>query len=69
MKAGRLIELLQKVSHDAEVMCYISTDDLTQLTNMTLADFNALKNYEIFCVLRMEDDVDYCRLLIKNGGY
>lgn len=69
MKAGRLIEVLQKVSHDAEVMCYISTDDLTQLTNMTLADFNALKNYEIFCVLRMEDDVDYCRLLIKNGGY
>ena len=23
----------------------------------------------LFCVLRMEDDVDYCRLLIKNGGY
>lgn len=69
MKAGRLIELLQKVSPDAEVMCCISTDGLEEETTMTLADFNALKNYEIFCVLRMEDDVDYCRLLIKKGGY
>lgn len=69
MKAGRLIELLEGVSPDAEVMCCISTDDLEEVTNMTLAEFNALKNYEIFCVLRMEDDVDYCRLLIKNGGY
>lgn len=69
MKAERLIELLQKVSPDAEVMCFISTDDPARLSNITLAEFNALKNYEIFCVLRMEDDVDYCRLLIKNGGY
>lgn len=69
MKAGRLIELLEGVSPDAEVMCCISTDDLEEVTNMTLAEFNALKNYEIFCVLRMEDDEDYCRLLIKNGGY
>lgn len=69
MKAGRLIELLEGVSPDAEVMCCISTDDLEEVTNITLAEFNALKNYEIFCVLRMEDDEDYCRLLIKNGGY
>lgn len=69
MKAGRLIELLEGVSPDAEVMCCISTDDLEEVTNMTLADFNALKKYEIFVVLRMEDDEDYCRLLIKNGGY
>lgn len=47
-------------------MCCISTDDLEEVTNMTLADFNALKNYKIFCVLRMEDDADYCRLLIKT---
>lgn len=69
MKAGRLIELLEGVSPDAEVMCCISTDDLEEVTNMTLADFNALKKYEIFVVLIMEDDEDYCRLLIKNGGY
>lgn len=69
MKAGRLIELLQKVSPDAEVMCCISTDDPARLSNMTLAEFNSLKNYEIFCVLRIEDDVDYCRLLIKNNPY
>lgn len=29
MKAGRLIELLEGVSPDAEVMCCISTDDLS----------------------------------------
>lgn len=69
MKAERLIELLEGVSPDAEVMCCISTDDPTQPSNITLAEFNALKNYEIFCVLRMEDDVDYCRLLIKNNHY
>ena len=43
--------------------------DPARLSNITLAEFNALKNYEIFCVLRMEDDVDYCRLLLKKGGY
>ena len=69
MKVRRLIELLQKVSPDAEVMGCISTDDPARLSNMTLAEFNALKNYEIFCVLRMGDDVDYCRLLLKKGGY
>lgn len=69
MKAERLIELLQKVSPDAEVMCCISTDDPSRPSNITLAEFNALKNYEIFCVLRMENDADYWRLLIKNGGY
>lgn len=67
MKAGRLIKLLKNVSPDAEVMC-ISTDGLEEETTITLAEFNALKNYEIFCVLRMEDDVEYCKLLIKNGG-
>lgn len=66
MKVRRLIELLQKVSPDAEVMCCIPTDDLAQLTNMTLLKTH--KNYEIFCVLLTNDD-DYCRLLLKKGGY
>lgn len=69
MKAGRLIELLQKVSHDAEVMCYISTDDLTQLTNMTLVDIEALEKYRIFAVLGADDNDEYCRLLIKKTSY
>lgn len=34
MKAERLIELLQKVSHDAEVMCCISTDDPARLSRV-----------------------------------
>lgn len=66
MKAGRLIELLQEVSPDAEVMCCISTDDLAQLTNITLLKTH--KNYEIFCVLLTNDD-EYCRLLLKKGEY
>lgn len=44
MKAGRLIEALKQVSPDTEVMCCISTDDLEEVTNMTLADFNVSKN-------------------------
>lgn len=69
MKAERLIELLQKVSPDAEVMCCISTDDPARLSNMTLADFNALKKYEIFVVLNSDEDEEFCRLLLKKGGY
>ena len=69
MKAGRLFELLRKVSHDAEVMCYISTDDLTQLTNMTLVDIEALEKYRIFAVLGADDNDEYCRLLIKKTSY
>lgn len=68
MKAGRLIELLEGVSHDAEVMCCISTDGLEEVTNMTLADFNALKKYEIFAVLNSDEDEEFCRLLLKKGG-
>lgn len=68
MKAGRLIELLEGVSHDAEVMCCISTDGLEEVTNMTLADFNALKKY-VFVVLNSDEDEEFCRLLLKKGGY
>lgn len=67
MKAGRLIELLEGVSPDAEVMCCISTDDLAQLTKMTLADFNTIKKYEIFAILNSDEDEEFCRLLIKNN--
>lgn len=66
MKAGRLIELLEGVSPDAEVMCCISTDDLEEVTNMTLADFNALKKYEIFVVLNSDEDEEFCRFITKK---
>ena len=68
MKAKRLIEILRSVSPNADVMCCISTDDLKELTNMTLADFNALKKYEIFAVLNSDEDEEFCRLLLKKGG-
>lgn len=69
MKAKRLIELLEGVSPNAEVMCCISTDGLEEVTNMTLAEFNALKKYEIFVVLHSDEDEEFCRLLIKKGRY
>lgn len=69
MKAKRLIEILRSVSPNAEIMCCISTDDLEEVTNMTLADFNALKKYEIFVVLNSDEDEEFCRLLLKKGGY
>lgn len=62
MKAGILIELLQKVSPDTEVMCRITTDDLAQLTNMTVVDIEALEKYEAFVLetkMRMMNIVDY----------
>lgn len=62
MKAGRLIELLEGVSPDAEVMCCITTDDFAQLTNMTVVDIEALEKYEAFVLetkMRMMNIVDY----------
>ncbi|WP_404808793.1 hypothetical protein [Methanobrevibacter smithii] len=67
MKAKRLIEILRSVSPNAEIMCCISTDDLEEVTNMTLAPFKH-KNYEIFCVLIADGD-DSCRLLLKKNPY
>lgn len=67
MKAKRLIEILRSVSPNADVMCCISTDDLEEVTNMTLAPFKH-KNYEIFCVLIADGD-DSCRLLLKKNSY
>lgn len=67
MKAKRLIGILRSVSPNAEIMCCISTDDLEEVTNMTLAPFKH-KNYEIFCVLIADGD-DSCRLLLKKNSY
>lgn len=67
MKAKRLIEILRSVSPNTEIMCCISTDDLEEVTNMTLAPFKH-KNYEIFCVLIADGD-DSCRLLLKKNSY
>lgn len=67
MKAKRLIEILRSVSPNAEIMCCISTDDLEEVTNMTLLPFKH-KNYEIFCVLIADGD-DSCRLLLKKNSY
>lgn len=62
MKEGILIELLKKVSPDTEVMRRITTDDLAQLTNMTVVDIEALEKYEAFVLetkMRMMNIVDY----------
>lgn len=67
MKAKRLIEILRSVSPNTEIMCCISTDDLEEVTNMTLAPLKH-KNYEIFCVLIADGD-DSCRLLLKKNPY
>lgn len=67
MKAKRLIEILRAVSPNTEIMCCISTDDLEEVTNMTLAPLKH-KNYEIFCVLIVDGD-DSCRLLLKKNSY
>jgi hypothetical protein len=62
VKEGILMELLKKVSPDTEVMCRITTDDLAQLTNMTVVDIEALEKYEAFVLetkMRMMNIVDY----------
>lgn len=55
------------MSPNTEIMCCISTDDLEEVTNMTLAPLKH-KNYEIFCVLIADGD-DSCRLLLKKNPY
>lgn len=69
MKVKELIKLLNGVSPDTEVTCSITTDDVVQLLGMTRAELDALENYEIFCVLKVEDCENYCKLLIKNNLY
>lgn len=69
MKVRRLIELLQKVSPDAEVMCTVMPDDPSQLVDMTLSDIEKLKKYKIIYGLNKTDDDEYIRLLIKESPY
>lgn len=56
MKAGRLIEVLKKVSPDAEVRCGIGNVSTLMVTN--LFNLNRIPKYEVKSVLRIPDD-DY----------
>lgn len=55
MKVKELMKLLEGVSPDAEITCNMTTEAPTQLLGMTCAEFEALKNHEIFCILEIED--------------
>lgn len=55
MKVRRLMEILLEASPDAEITCNMTTEAPTQLLGMTCAEFEALKNHEIFCILEIED--------------
>lgn len=69
MKVKELRKLLEGVSPDAEITCNMTTDDPTQLLGMTCAEFEALKNYEIFCVLAIEDREKHeesCKFLMRR---
>lgn len=68
MKVKELIKLLNGVSPDTEITCSLITDDIVQLLNMTCIELEALRNYEIFCVLKIEgceNHKDCCKLLVK----
>lgn len=63
MKAGRLIEVLKKVSPDAEVRCGIGNVSTLMVTNL----FNLNRYpYEVKSVLRIPDDDKYCTLILKE---
>ena len=66
MKAGRLIEVLQKVSPDTEVMCCITTEELPTGIIVTLSDLIGIQKYELKSVLTKPNDNEYCTLLIKE---
>ncbi len=69
MKVGRLIELLQKVSPDAEVMYKFTTDDYTYQSNISILELEGLETYNIHDVLKKRGDEEYCTLLIKKNPY
>lgn len=69
MKAGRLIELLQKVSPDAEVMYKFTTDDYTYSSNITMLELEGLETYNRHDVLKKRGDEKYCILSIKKDPY
>lgn len=66
MKVKEIIELLQKVSPDAEVMYKLTTDDQS---NITILELEGLETYNIHDVLKKRGDEEYCTLLIKKNPY
>lgn len=69
MKVGRLIELLQKVSPDAEVMYKFTTDGYTYQSNITILELEGLETYNRHDVLKKRGDEKYCILSIKKDPY
>lgn len=69
MKVGRLIELLKKVSPDAEVMYKFTTDDYTYQSNITILELEGLETYNRHNVLKKRGDEKYCILSIKKNPY
>ena len=51
MKAGRLIELLEEVSPDAEVTCGVTIEDTPTLFTINLFDLEKTQKYEVKSVL------------------
>lgn len=68
MKVGRLIELLQKVSPDAEVMYKFTTDDYISQSNITILELKGLETYNRHDVLKKRGE-KYCILSIKKDPY
>ena len=64
MKVGRLIEVLKKVSPDAEVRCGIGNAPTLMITN--LFNLKRIPKYEVKSVLRIPDDDKYCTLILKE---
>lgn len=64
MKAERLIEILKKVSPDAEVKCGIGNVPTLMITN--LFNLKRIPEYEVKSVLRIPDDDKYCTLILKE---
>ena len=64
MKVGRLIEVLKKVSPDAEVRCEIENVPTLMITN--LFNLKRIPKYEVKSVLRIPDDDKYCTLILKE---
>lgn len=69
MKVGRLIELLQKVSPDAEVMYKFTTDDYTYQSNITILELEGLETYNRQDILKKRGGEKYCILSIKKNPY
>lgn len=66
MKAGRLIEILKKVSPDTEVMCGVTVEDIPTLLTVNLFDLERVQKYEVKSVVTKPNDDRYCTLLKKR---